>query len=744
MAHYKLDSRRVTFAEYWRLSPNLLGVLWLWGAKLFGKQIRLAVGVPGPVPAREMIVDQFDISPEARRLFADIAADLAPAGLRHTHFVKVKDSLVMPHADISCADFVEPTGEFWARAFVLEQPKPLPKIKTFIVVFSRLADGRFVTTSNKARELKTASFVIDARVQSEQPTDVVAEHRRRIENFRSKPGLLAYRSEAEVEPWIDEYEKRCFDESRAEGRYIEMTPEEIAAARALKFPSAQPPPLPGAAGSEAFMPAYEKTAREVMGLMEQELNKTQNWTKSLLVFVVSLALFAAFAKLKWSGVSVILLLIVLFFHELGHFMAMKVFRYRSVRMFFIPFFGAAVTGKRVERAAWKTAIVALMGPIPGLALGFVIAIVAIGAGSVALERVAWILIVLNGFNLLPITPLDGGWVMQSLIFMRHPLAESVFKAVAAVVIILWGIQMHLLLFAALGGFMLLGVPINYKLAKIAKDLRTVDEGPVEGTYSPTLVEKIIEKVRPLTPMADLRAIANMTAAVYEKVVVKPAPIWATLVLLVVYVGFSRLAFVTRSALLTVREDPAVFGSQVDPEAFTFVLSDLQIKTNAEGAELTAIIGKPLLTDLELSLKLPPIGTNFAAFSRSEIRARKRTGGFPFLYSLATALGAKEWTRATNQADILEFSAAILGTNLSRGGGKAFVAGGAFTPDKPGHWIVAKTFFGDGDLECYLAIDPTAPAGMFFPKDDMSGPGIVREFSKLFDDAVAAETKKPDL
>jgi Zn-dependent protease len=535
MAHYKLDSRRISFAEYWRLSPSLLGVLWMWGAKLLGKKVRLAVGVPGPLPVREMIVDKFEISPEARTIFGEMEADLASAGLRQSHFLKVKDSLMIPHAEISCADFVERRGELWARCFVVEQPQPLPKIKKFVVVFTRLADGRFVITSNKPREMKSSTFVIPAYLTTGNIAEVIAEHRRRIEKFRAKPGLLMYRTDAEAEPWIDEYERRGFEESRAEGRYIEMTPEEVAAARAAKYP--EPPSAAAPAEGEAFMPSYEKKAREVMSLMEEQLNRTQSWGNGLMFFVVTLAVFAAVAKMRWSGQTVLMVLGVLFFHELGHFVAMKVFRYQNVRMFFIPFFGAAVTGKRMERSAWKSAVVALMGPGPGLIIGFLVLLAGIATERVELERLARMLILINGFNLLPLTPLDGGWVMQALFFMRHPLAESLFKGAAAGIIVILGITMHMYIFAMLGGFMLLSLPLNHKLGKIAAGLKTTEEGPLEGTYSPTLVERIVEEVRPLSPGADLRTIATMTSAVYEKVVAKPPPLWATVLLLIAYLGF---------------------------------------------------------------------------------------------------------------------------------------------------------------------------------------------------------------
>jgi hypothetical protein len=45
---------------------------------------------------------------------------------------------------------------------------------------------------------------------------------------------------------------------------------------------------------------------------------------------------------------------------------MRIFHYRDVRMFFIPFFGAAVSGRHYNIAGWKKAVVSMMGPVPAL------------------------------------------------------------------------------------------------------------------------------------------------------------------------------------------------------------------------------------------------------------------------------------------------------------------------------------------------------------------------------------------
>jgi hypothetical protein len=191
-------------------------------------------------------------------------------------------------------------------------------------------------------------------------------------------------------------------------------------------------------------------------------------------------------------------------------------------------------------------------------------------------------------------------------------------------------------------------------------------------------------------------------------------------------------FLAIGVLGNIREDRSTSISRdAGPAPFTFVLSDVTITRASTGNEFRAVIGRPLETELELSFPIPGIGTNLVGFSRAQLRALKPEGGNHFLNSLASALGATNWTASAQKTNAIQFNVAIMGTNLYRGKGRNWVAA-QFTSDLPGNWIVTKAFFGDGDLECYLAIEPTLPVGMFYQKDDESGPGIVAEVSRLFD------------
>ena len=72
-----------------------------------------------------------------------------------------------------------------------------------------------------------------------------------------------------------------------------------------------------------------------------------------------------------------------------------------------------------------------------------------------IKQTSWILICLNLFNLLPIYPLDGGQIVNILLFSRFPYSDVFLKAFGAIIISLLGIA-HPALF-------LLTIPLAFNL-----------------------------------------------------------------------------------------------------------------------------------------------------------------------------------------------------------------------------------------------------------------------------------------
>ncbi len=149
-----------------------------------------------------------------------------------------------------------------------------------------------------------------------------------------------------------------------------------------------------------------------------------NWSqraKWLLFFATAAAAAASFGLSMDLG-TVPALVAVLLFHELGHYAAMRWAGYRDLKVFFLPFLGAAVSGRHEHPTATQELVVLFAGPVPGLLLG--LAALAWLPSDVPLagfwHGCALLAVTINAFNLLPIHPLDGGKVFEILLLGRWP------------------------------------------------------------------------------------------------------------------------------------------------------------------------------------------------------------------------------------------------------------------------------------------------------------------------------------
>lgn len=118
-------------------------------------------------------------------------------------------------------------------------------------------------------------------------------------------------------------------------------------------------------------------------------------------------------NIKW----LIMLTSVILLHEAGHFIAMKSFGYKDVQLFFIPFLGAFVSGEPRVISRRQRVITLLAGPVPGILAGLVFFLIFLQNHQPLYYQLSFVLVMLNAFNLLPATPLDGGQLLEN-IFLR--------------------------------------------------------------------------------------------------------------------------------------------------------------------------------------------------------------------------------------------------------------------------------------------------------------------------------------
>lgn len=195
----------------------------------------------------------------------------------------------------------------------------------------------------------------------------------------------------------------------------------------------------------------------------------------ILGLLVTAVITAVFWYKQDSWIMLVALMLVLCVHELGHWLAMKIFKYQNLSVFFLPFLGAATTGYKSNAALWQQAVVYLAGP----AFGLLIAIFAYWgvdwSRSIPLMgeflRTFFILsVVVNIFNLLPIGFLDGGRLFQLIILNNFPSARAVFSAIGLLIIAYFGYVTDQWWLIALMGFFLVGVPQSLRIAAFIKEI----------------------------------------------------------------------------------------------------------------------------------------------------------------------------------------------------------------------------------------------------------------------------------
>jgi Zn-dependent protease len=182
-----------------------------------------------------------------------------------------------------------------------------------------------------------------------------------------------------------------------------------------------------------------------------------------------------------SLLFILLLVFVLLFHELGHYSFMRLYKYENVRMLFIPLMGAFVQGMKEKYSQLQSFLVIMAGPIPGLALGILFFILAQNYQSDWMMTISLLFIFLNGINLLPLDPLDGGQLLKLLIKRNQDLFQLILSLITSLGLIILGLYIDSIVLALFGFLMAFRVRNFQRNYIIRKDL-TSQNIDFESTY----------------------------------------------------------------------------------------------------------------------------------------------------------------------------------------------------------------------------------------------------------------------
>lgn len=141
------------------------------------------------------------------------------------------------------------------------------------------------------------------------------------------------------------------------------------------------------------------------------------------------------------------ILLVLVVHEMGHFIAMRIFDYTNVKIFIVPLLGAFTTGKKQRVSQWQLSAIILAGPVPGIIAGTIMFLLNREAQNETVKMLSSTFLLINMLNLLPFFPLDGGRLVETLFFRENYVIRLVFGIISVIgltVIFIFGNSFFLL------------------------------------------------------------------------------------------------------------------------------------------------------------------------------------------------------------------------------------------------------------------------------------------------------------
>ena len=122
---------------------------------------------------------------------------------------------------------------------------------------------------------------------------------------------------------------------------------------------------------------------------------------SLLIWIGSLSLLLGWKAAAGFGV-------LIYFHEMGHLLAIQYFGFNFAWPFFVPFVGAFVLHGKLIESPRKNAIIALSGPLLGTMVSLIVYLLKIWFDiPEIILKIAYLNLLINFLNLMPFWILDG-------------------------------------------------------------------------------------------------------------------------------------------------------------------------------------------------------------------------------------------------------------------------------------------------------------------------------------------------
>ena len=532
MVHYfKVDPAKISFREFWSLSPGLNGVVaWLLSKLRLMKT--LGDGTIVPEQIAEIRVDPALIPDDAHERFRPLLVESEAVGFYGPVYHRLVSSRHLTESFI--VSMLHSSGAAMLRHFyTISRATNPPTRKCHSAIVTPTREGAFLVSTSAKPGFRTAPGVEIVRLVGAGTPRLWELHQKALAQFHLKHSIPEMRTQADCDSLADLYEAWSGEFLQRRGVFRRMTAEEIASDQAHVETQRLVSETMG-----------EENAPQLAALSDL-LNPKPRWTNAALLLVISLVAFVSVGATQWSWDYVAIIVGVLFVHELGHYATMRLFNYQNLKMFFIPFFGAAVSGRNFNVKGWQKALVSLMGPMPGILIGTGLAIIGGLADHPLVSRIGFITVLINGINLLPVLPLDGGWYLNAILFCRNVWFEISFRVLAVIALIGYSFQSGQAFWRYIGIAMAVSLPQSIRVARITHRLRAAGvaaESPDQKSVPPGIAVAIFKELDATSKRPEaLKTRATFALNIFESLNAVPPSWLATAGLLALYLGTLGIA-----------------------------------------------------------------------------------------------------------------------------------------------------------------------------------------------------------
>jgi hypothetical protein len=221
--YYRVDGARLSYAEYWRMSPSAIAFFIAAGRKLLGVPIHFNFAIPRP--DRLFLVELEELPPPARRAMAPAIRSAEQAGLRLSFCRRL--AVPEPH-------------RIGAAALLLDDENQTSQMVVFgshgkrrelrLACVSRFPDDTLATTTTMKKSLQPMPGFHIERYPDASPALIYAHHRGHLERLAAE-GLIPVPFQPEkLEDFVLLNEVRYVDFHIGRGVFVPMTEDELDAA----------------------------------------------------------------------------------------------------------------------------------------------------------------------------------------------------------------------------------------------------------------------------------------------------------------------------------------------------------------------------------------------------------------------------------------------------------------------------------------------------------------------------------